>query len=508
MKQFSAVIDIGANSMRLVIYSHIGFFRVQEVENVKMVAYLRNHLDNDSNLTSEGLFVLIDTLSSFQKVIKSYDLDHFICAATSAIRMAENREDIKERVKKETGLTMTLLTEEEEAYYGYFAVVNSTSFEEGFTVDIGGGSTEITYFKDRKLINSHSFPFGSLTLMEFIGVNNSSTKQLDQLREFIYDHFSQLDWIDKKNVPIIGIGGSARNMVEIDQTYKDYPLAGLHQYEMYESDIEQISQHLIKLNKKQREDIEGLSKDRAETILPAMQVFYCLYNLTKASQFVLSRKGLREGLFYEQLSGNINRHLYHNVLQNSIDELIQEYELYPDQTAYNRDLTKKLYYPLIDSGLSSILSARDWDIMKYACDVYNLGSYVDSESSSQHSFYLLANRTIDGLTHKERLRLALLASFKNKSVYKRFLKPYKNWFSKSERQKLRILGAILKLAYSLNSTKRQVLSDVNVSVEEEKIFIECFCNQDYKPEAYQAEKQKKHLEKALNTQINISFHNH
>ncbi|SDJ50626.1 Ppx/GppA family phosphatase [Salimicrobium halophilum] len=507
MKRYSAVIDIGSNTMRLVIYSHENYSRIQEVENVKIVARLRAYLDDDKRLTGEGQFILLDTLKSFQKVIDTYDIDHSFCAATAAIRQAKNHEEIEEKVKKETGMTMKVLSEEEEAYYGYLAVVNSTSVEEGFTIDIGGGSTEITYFKNRKLVFSHSFPFGSLTLMEFFDADKPSTKQVKRARTYIFDHLEELEWIKEKNIPIIGIGGSARNMVEIDQTFKDYPLAGLHEYEMFDTDIAHISEHLTTLNRKEREKIEGLSKDRADSILPAMQVFYCLYDLTEASSFVLSRKGLRDGLLYEQLTNEGEEHLYENVLDNSLNDLIEEYELSSMQVTYAKEMTRKLFEALVSQGASPYLTSKDWAMVERACMVYNLGSYIDSESSSQHSFYLLANRTIDGLMHVDRLKLALLASFKSKSVFKQFIRPYKNWFLKSERKKLQTLGSIIKLTYALDSTKRRIISDIDITVKKDVVRIRCFCTDDSKPEMYQAEKQKKHLEKALKMPIRISFQN-
>ncbi|WP_347861392.1 Ppx/GppA family phosphatase [Salimicrobium sp. PL1-032A] len=507
MKRYSAVIDIGSNTMRLVIYSHQNYSRIQEVENVKIVARLRTYLDKHNNLSGEGQFILIDTLKSFQKIIDTYDIDHSFCAATAAIRQANNHKEIQEKVKDATGMSMKVLTEEEEAYYGYLAVVNSTAIEEGFTIDIGGGSTEITYFKDRKLVHSHSFPFGSLTLMEFFNPEKPSQKQVRKARTYIFDHLEELDWLKEKNIPLLGIGGSARNMVEIDQTFKDYPIAGLHEYEMSDSDIAHISSHLSTLNRKEREKIEGLSKDRSDSILPAMQVFYCLYELTDASSFVLSRKGLRDGLLYEQLTNEGEEHLYTDVLDNSLNDLIEEYELSSMQVTYAKEMTRTLFDALVHEGVSPYLTSKDWAMVERACMVYNLGSYIDSESSSQHTFYLLANRTIDGLMHIDRLKLALLASFKSKSVFKQFLRPYKNWFLKSERKKLQTLGSLIKLVYALDSTKRRIISDMEITVKKDVIRIRCFSTDDAKPEMYQAEKQKKHLEKALKMNVHISFQN-
>jgi Exopolyphosphatase len=84
--------------------------------------------------------------------------------ATAAMRKAKNRDWVFALAKKQTGLTIRLLSGLKEAYYGYYAIINSTFIENGISIDIGGGSTEVTMFLNRKLIHAHSFPFGAVTL--------------------------------------------------------------------------------------------------------------------------------------------------------------------------------------------------------------------------------------------------------------------------------------------------------------------------------------------------------
>lgn len=504
-KNYYAVIDIGSNSMRLVIYVQQHSGRLHEVENVKSVARLRNYIDEEGNLSDEGIYRLIRTLKSFREVASIYLLTEFKIIATAAIRQAKNKEQIQKIVKEELNWDMKILSEAEEAYYGYLAVVNSTAITEGITVDIGGGSTEVTYFKNRILRHSHSFPFGALTLKEFFQGKGTNAEKIEKLRSFLYKEFYAIDWLNNKHVPLIGIGGSARNMAQIDQNLKRYPLAGLHQYQMIDGDIAQLIHYLSSLPEHELPKVEGLSSDRADTILPAMVLFHCLYLSVNAEGFILSRKGLRDGVFYESLSQHAKEHLYPNVLEDSLTELINEYDLNLSHIEHTKKLTSKLFQAFKTNGIGS-LTKKDWEMLKLACYVYNLGNYIDSESSPQHTFYLLANRTIDGLMHEDRLKMSLIASYKNKTTFKQFIRPFKQWFLKEEREKLALLGAMLKFTYSLDATKRQVVQDMKLSVQNHReISLTLFCDKDFLPEQYQAEKHKKHVEKLIHKSIKLLF---
>ena len=504
-RSYYAIIDVGSNTMRLVIYLKDKSGRLREVENVKAVARLRNHLLENGDLSEEGIRILITTLKSFKEVAGSYSLEEMVCVATATIRQAENQETIIRTVSDDTGFDMRILSEHEEAYYGYLAVVNSTSVQEGITVDIGGGSTEVTYFKGRKLVESHSFPFGALTLkQDFFKKDLPTEEEFYKLRKFLLDEFKSLPWLREKNIPLIGIGGGARNLVQIDQSLKEYPLAGLHQYKMKDSDLSFIKNYLFTLSMKKIQKVEGLSKDRADIILPATEVFHSLYDTVQADGFILSRKGLRDGIFYEQLTKDMGTSVFPNVLEESIHELVSDYDLNIKHITHVQHLAHQLFHQLHAKGLGS-LRKSDWLEVKRASYVFNLGDYIDSEASYQHTFYLLANRTIDGLMHMERLRLALLASFKNKTVFKQFLQPYKKWFLKDERKKLRLLGALLKFCYSLDSTRRHTVQDLHVSSHSGVLHITLYCSGEWMPEEYQAEKQKKHLEKSLKRNIELSF---
>jgi exopolyphosphatase / guanosine-5'-triphosphate,3'-diphosphate pyrophosphatase len=121
MKEKYGIIDIGSNTMRLVIYERNKSGRLKEVENVKAVARLRNYLTEDNVLTEEGIRVLLETLLSFQDITRHHQIQHVKCVATATIPQAKNQEDIEETMD----FPIRVLSEYEEAYYGFLAVVNS-----------------------------------------------------------------------------------------------------------------------------------------------------------------------------------------------------------------------------------------------------------------------------------------------------------------------------------------------------------------------------------------------
>ena len=206
------------------------------------------------------------------------------------------------RMKKETGITIDILSGEEEAYYGFIAVAHSMDTPSAVTIDIGGGSTEITLFINKKLQKKISFPFGTVSLKQkFVRNSIINETELEKLRTYVTEQFSKLDWITQLGLPIIAIGGSARNIAQVHQQKNNYPLSGIHQYEMKRNDLVGLRDDLIKFSYDQLKQLDGLSSDRADIIIPALEVFIALMAVTDSQVFQISKKGLREGLIISRV---------------------------------------------------------------------------------------------------------------------------------------------------------------------------------------------------------------
>ena len=167
---------------------------------------------------------------------------------------------------------------------------------------MGGGSTEITLFVNKKVIHMHSFPFGAVSLTRRFMKNEEMTQEeIMQLSEYVNEQFQPLTWLHNVQVPIIAIGGSARNIAQVDQQRKNYPLNGIHQYELSAADLQEISSQFAKCSLDGLKKIDGLSSDRADIIVPALETFRLFMDKVNAPSFIYSKRGLREGIILSQL---------------------------------------------------------------------------------------------------------------------------------------------------------------------------------------------------------------
>ncbi|MFJ7735846.1 Ppx/GppA family phosphatase [Lysinibacillus sp. NPDC097287] len=502
----TAIIDIGSNTIRLVLYHYDKEEGLRELGNIKTVARLRTYILPSGEMSEEGIQVLTDTLLNFKAMLDDFEIVDVKAAATAAIRQATNRDSIIAQMKERTGIQIELLSGEEEAYFGYMAVAYSMGTPSAITIDIGGGSTEITLFKDKQLLNTHSFPFGTVSLKQHFvkgDILNSSEKK--ELIAFVKEQFLSLTWIQGVQLPIIAIGGSARNVAQIHQQQCKYPIASIHGYEIPKSDLEELSNYLGNMSFDGLKQLDGLSTDRADIIVPALEVFLVLMEVVQSEVFQLTKKGLREGIILQRiLKGDEHAFNKYNVFEGNVRRIARQYGRSESEVDYLMHLADQLYRECCRLNYFTF-NEGDLQLIRKAAKVFNLGEYIELSSASQHTFYLIANQSIEGLSHKERVQLALLASYKNKDYYQRFASPFTGWMSREEYRKTRDFGAILKFVYALNVSKRNIVHAIKMHNETGFMQIDIFIKRNGAAERYQAERHKKHLERALKTAIKINF---
>lgn len=502
----TAIIDIGSNTIRLVLYQYNYKEGLHELGNIKTVARLRTYIQPSGEMSEDGIQVLSETLLTFKAMLEEFEITDVKAAATAAIRQATNRDQIIAQMKEQTGIQIELLSEEEEAYFGYVAVAYSMGTQSAVTIDIGGGSTEITLFENKELQHSHSFPFGTVSLKQrFVkgDIINSSEKK--ELITFVKEQFQTLPWIQNVGLPIIAIGGSARNIAQIHQQKHDYPIASIHGYAMAKEDLDDLSSFLGQLSFQELNQLDGLSSDRADIIVPALEVFRVLMEVVGSESFQLTKKGLREGLIIQRiLQTEGNAFDKNNVFEGNVRRLAHQYGRTETEVDYLKQLAEQLYRKCCHLGYLQY-NTKDLQLLVKAAKVFNIGEYIELSSASQHTFYLIANQSIDGLNHQERVILALLASYKNKDYFQRFAAPFTTWMSQEEYRKIRNFGGLLKFVYALNVSKRNVVQALEMHTEEDYVELDIYMKNNAAAEKYQVHRHKKHLERALKVPLKINF---
>ncbi|MGZ4161449.1 MAG: Ppx/GppA phosphatase family protein, partial [Neobacillus sp.] len=356
------------------------------------------------------------------------------------------------------------------------------------------------------MVNFHSFPIGVLSLnKQFVKNKVPTDLGISELSNYLQLKFQRLKWLVNCQLPIIGIGGSARNLGEIDQAMKSYPLHSLHQYEMNIKDILMVKAKLELLSFQELQKVKGLSKERSDIIFPAIEVFLSLYKTVNAPFFQLSEKGIRDGILYDEIK---KQHLDENDFQQNLEvnlyQMSLEFDIDLEKRQQVFNTVKRLFNTFGQAGILEDVE-QDLDDLRFASYLYNLGEFFERDSASAHTFYLISNQNLEGFSHKDRIKIALLASFQSKDTFKSYVRPFKEWFPKKERQKLRILGSLLKVSFALNRTKRNIILDAKCREEEGHLHLKLYCNKSWQIEQQEAEKQIRHLEKSLGRTIVLQF---
>lgn len=507
MNKKTAIIDIGSNTVRLVIYNYDNEGTLHELANMKKTARLRSYIDDTGVMNEEGIESLKELLLNFKQILEDFDVPFVYAAATAAIRQATNHAQIIAQMTAETGIELQLLSEEQEAYFGFVAVAYSMSTPSAITIDMGGGSTEITMFENKTLQHTHSFPFGTVSLKQkFIAGDTMTAAESKQLIAYVRKHFLSLPWIVDQHLPIIGIGGSARNIAQIHQQRIKHPISNVHHYEMKQDDMDELAQFLWTQSYEDLHQLEGLSADRADSILLAMEVFRTLMEVVHTPTFLFSKKGLREGIMINRvLQETPDAYNKYDIFGGSSRKLAASFGRSYEEQQYIDFLVTTLYRQACKE-FQLIRMERELSFLRGAAPLYNLGDFIEQDSASQHTFYLIANQAIPGTSHRDRLRIALIASYKNKGQLEQLLVRYQGWFSKEEIKEIRMLGAILKFIFALNVSKRMVVKAVELKNDDDEVRITFTTSKTAAAESYAAERQKKHIERILKKTVTLQFY--
>ena len=295
-----AIIDIGSNSVRLIIYRIKGDSTFKVINEAKRTIRLGSYLREDDYLSESGLNILLKVLKVFKDICKRYEVLEIYVVATEAIRRSINKYDVCNKIKLDLGLEVNILSGLEEAKYGYLAIKNSMLEKNAVLLDLGGSSMEITLMENGEFKETISLPLGSIPLTKMF--NNLESKEMEiELNKFIYDRLQEISWLKKNNnLNVIGIGGIAKHIARVYKEDKDYPKELLHNYSMTIDEISKIYNDFLKLPIKERTNFKGLSKKRAEIFAAPLGAILVILKYFDSEKYIISAIGLREGIIYEK----------------------------------------------------------------------------------------------------------------------------------------------------------------------------------------------------------------
>jgi exopolyphosphatase / guanosine-5'-triphosphate,3'-diphosphate pyrophosphatase len=282
-----AAIDIGSNAARLLITDVIpGPQSVPEFIKVALVRVpLRLGFDvfDKGEISADKEEKIIKTIKSYKLLLDVYEVKHLKACATSAMRDAINARDILKKVKAETGISISIISGEEEASFIYenHIAENMTVEESYLYIDVGGGSTELTFFSDNKLIFKKSFDIGTIRLLK----NQVAEATWDAMKEFI-----RVKTKGYHHVTAIGSGGNINKIFTISKRKEGKPLT----LELLRDYYKEFSN----LSLPQRISLYKLREDRADVIVPALLIYINVMRWADTEEIFVPKIGLADGLIH------------------------------------------------------------------------------------------------------------------------------------------------------------------------------------------------------------------
>ncbi|MFZ3101379.1 MAG: Ppx/GppA phosphatase family protein [Desulfitobacteriaceae bacterium] len=453
------VIDIGSNSIRLVVVKILGHNSYEIIDEVKQSIRLGKDLTPDGKLNPVRMEKALDTLRFYKNLCEAWSTDKLIIVATEAVRKASNQQLFLDRIKNELNLPVKVLSGEQEAFYDYFGAINSLDLTNGLIMDIGGSSTELVLVKNRKMMNWISLPFGAINLSEKLNFLNPPDHAEEVLTTFLEDCFSKISWL-VKGLPLIGIGGTFRNIAKIDKKLRDYPLELSHNYCLNRNQFEEIYTLVKNTPVEARKTIKGLSKDRADIFLGAITAIKTLLTICSSTDICISGYGLREGLIFEYIFKK-NMNPLKNVLDFSLGNLLTNYDLNKKHAFHVWQLCQSLFVQLepIHTMEKSLIK-----VLKTAALLHDCGINISYYDHHLHSFYIILNSRINGLTHRELIMAAYITALHRKEDL--IINPvHKVLLSEQDIECVRKLGVILRLAEGLDRRMNSNIKDIKCKLE-------------------------------------------
>lgn len=282
-----AAIDIGSNAARLLITDVIpGIQSSPEFIKIALVRVpLRLGFDvfDKGEITPVKAEKLVKTIKSYKLLMDVYGVKHLKACATSAMRDAQNSSDILKKVKLETGIDINIISGQDEASFIYENhIAENLNTEESYLyIDVGGGSTELTFFSDGKLIFKESFNIGTIRLLK----NQVNEAAWTEMKEFI-----KAKTKSHHHVTVIGSGGNINKVFSLSKRKEGKPL----QLDLLRDYYKEFST----MSLQQRMTLYKLREDRADVIVPALLIHINVMRWADAEEIYVPKIGLADGLIH------------------------------------------------------------------------------------------------------------------------------------------------------------------------------------------------------------------
>jgi exopolyphosphatase/guanosine-5'-triphosphate,3'-diphosphate pyrophosphatase len=462
-----AVIDIGSNSVRLVIYD--GLKRAPTpLFNEKVLCGLAKGIDKTGMLNKEGVIQAEIAIRRFVKLTQIMQVSKLNIFATAAVRDATDGENFVKNLQSKYNVKITVFSGKEEAEHAGLGIVSSISKAKGVVGDLGGGSLELIGVGKGQTFKGTSFPIGPLRTPE-------SAKSKEQLKQFVDSYIDQFPLQDNlSDKDFYAVGGAFRSLAKVHMARKNYPLKVIHNYKVTTEDFLTTIQIVSRMSEESLMKIPGISAKRSDFLPYAALVLEQIIKKGNPQNIVFAASGVREGVLFSQLTQHKKSE---DGLISGCIEMMGRIMRNPE---YGYELAEWM------SPLFAEESNQSKRLRIAACIMSEISCFENTEYRAELAYRKVLDSSLIALSHKDRVFIA-------KSLYCRYstypdeyiLSTMQSLLSTKKIQLAQIIGSAMRLGRSLSCSNIGILQKTCLKISGDKLILDMNGNQDLEGEAIQ-----------------------
>ncbi len=510
MSDLHAAIDIGTNSMHLVVAraDSDGGFDVLTTE--KEMVRLGHGSGEMKQLTPEAIDRGIAALGRMAQMAQAMGVDDLTAVATSAVREATNKQEFLDRARDEVDIDVEVISGFEEARLIHLGVLQALPvFDKRLILaDIGGGSTELLVGLGPDPIEARSMKLGAIRLTERFFPDPAPTQQqMDDCRAYVRAALAPVAHELGGHQPEIAIGssGTISTVASMAIARRGESVRQLNGVAFNWSELDAITADLVDSTPEQRLDMAGLDAKRVDIIVGGVLLLGEIFRAFELEEMVISDYALREGVLLDRFgsSGRAGLARLADLRSTNVRRLSRQLDPHPDHAERTAALATQLFDRTVNLHE---LGEHDREVLESAALLHNVGLFISHSSHHKHSYYVIRNsEQLTGFTEHEIELIALVARYHRKS-HPAEKHPEFSILTKRDKRRVRVLAGLLRLAIGLDRGHRGTVSAVRVFGGADGLMIEAVPREDEPDldiEIYAARERSRLLASALDVAVDV-----
>ncbi len=455
-----AIIDIGSNSVRLVVFD--GLRRSPDtLFNDKISCGLGREIASTGRLADQAVERALEALTRFRAIAHRIGAKKIHVIATAAAREAENGPDFIKWAQGICGTKIQVLSGQGEAEMAANGVMAGMHDAEGLAGDMGGGSLELIDISDGQLVGGKTLPLGSLRLMDV------TQGDMQKAGEFIDQQLDTVEWLEKgKGRPFYAVGGTWRALARLYMTQYDYPLHVIHNFSIDADEAHRFADFVSYKVMKSPETLLGfddLSKVRQGTLPYGALLMERVIRKIEPSTIITSSFGVREGLLYSLLD---DKERERDPLIAACEDLAKMRARCPKHGRELCEWTDRLF-----NGNGGAESDEDRRLRHASCLLSDIGWRAHPDYRSTQTLNSVAYAAFSGVEHSGRAFLALTQFYRHAGVKEEPDASILDLVDDRSVQRARIIGAAIRVATMVSAALPGLMENTPINLDEDKRLI-------------------------------------